>query len=145
MILAFDDASGLGLGRHAAGSAAGNDDRVDGDGDVGGLGDDQHPLLCLPQFVVRESRWQRRESTALVPAPPRFSREFAESLMEFALMGQAIAFDQVILATDAIRDRWGPGELDAAVRSRRRIDVAVAGIAGRKWAGAMRSIVTWKT
>jgi chemotaxis protein CheC len=38
------------------------------------------------------------DTPALVPAPPRFSREFAESLMQFALMDQAIAFDQVILA-----------------------------------------------
>jgi chemotaxis protein CheC len=38
------------------------------------------------------------ESSSLVPAPPRFSRDFAESLLQFALMGQAVAFDQVILA-----------------------------------------------
>ncbi|MEM1068145.1 MAG: chemotaxis protein CheC, partial [Planctomycetota bacterium] len=35
----------------------------------------------------------------LLPGPPQFQREFAESLMEFLLMPQAIQFDQVIVAT----------------------------------------------
>ena len=34
----------------------------------------------------------------LLPAPPRLSREFAESLVQFALMGQAVVTDQVLLA-----------------------------------------------
>jgi chemotaxis protein CheC len=39
----------------------------------------------------------------LVPKPPRFNREFAESLMQFALMGQTIAFDKVILGETRFR------------------------------------------
>ncbi len=51
------------------------------------------------------------DSPSLVPAPPRFSREFAESLMEFALMNQAIDFDHVFLAKtrfeiDAVPFNW---------------------------------------
>lgn len=34
----------------------------------------------------------------LLPAPPNFNRDFPESVLEFALMGQAIASDQVLLA-----------------------------------------------
>jgi chemotaxis protein CheC len=37
-------------------------------------------------------------SEGLVPAPPRFNRDYAESLLQFALMGQAVAMDQVIIA-----------------------------------------------
>ena len=33
----------------------------------------------------------------LLPSPPKFSRDFAGSLLEFALMGQAIASDQVLV------------------------------------------------
>jgi chemotaxis protein CheY-P-specific phosphatase CheC len=35
---------------------------------------------------------------ALLPSPPSFHRDFAESLMQFALMSQAVAGDQVIVA-----------------------------------------------
>lgn len=36
------------------------------------------------------------ESYELLPSPPEFRRDFAESLMEFALMGQAATGDQMI-------------------------------------------------
>jgi chemotaxis protein CheC len=37
-------------------------------------------------------------SSEFIPSPPRFSRDFAESLIESALMGQIIATDHVLLA-----------------------------------------------
>jgi chemotaxis protein CheY-P-specific phosphatase CheC len=51
------------------------------------------------------------DSTALLPTPPKFSRDFAESLLQFALMGQAVASDQVIVARtrfeiDAVPVHW---------------------------------------
>ena len=44
----------------------------------------------------------------LLPSPPRFSREFAESLLEFALMGQAIGNDQVLLAKTSFQIDQSP-------------------------------------
>jgi chemotaxis protein CheC len=38
------------------------------------------------------------ESSEFIPTPPRFSRDFAESLIQFAVMGQIVASDQVLLA-----------------------------------------------
>ena len=37
-------------------------------------------------------------SSELIPSPPQFSRDFAESLIEFALMDQIVATDHVLLA-----------------------------------------------
>ena len=37
------------------------------------------------------------EGSELLPSPPRFARDFAESLMEFALMSQATVSDTVFL------------------------------------------------
>jgi chemotaxis protein CheC len=37
------------------------------------------------------------EGSELLPSPPRFARDFAESLMEFAVMSQASVSDTVIL------------------------------------------------
>ena len=37
-------------------------------------------------------------SGELLPTPPRFARDFAESLMEFALLGQVTASDQLLVA-----------------------------------------------
>jgi len=39
----------------------------------------------------------RNQSGDLVPTPPTFVREFAGSLLEFALMEQALELDQVLL------------------------------------------------
>lgn len=41
-------------------------------------------------------------SSELLPTPPRFSREFAGSLMQFAIMGQAMTSDHVV----AVRTRF---------------------------------------
>ena len=37
------------------------------------------------------------DNAELLPTPPRFGRDFAESVLEFALMSQAAAADQIIL------------------------------------------------
>ena len=68
-------------------------------------------ILCCAylEFVVAELCGSCGQSHELLPSPPRFSRDFAESLLEFALMGQAVASDQVILA----RTRF---EIDATAR-----------------------------
>ena len=40
----------------------------------------------------------REGASELIPSPPRFSRDFAESLVQFALMAQIGANDHVLLA-----------------------------------------------
>jgi chemotaxis protein CheC len=54
-------------------------------------------LCCAYLNSLSRSFSKPSESPTLLPAPPKFSRDFAESLLQFALMGQAIASDQVIL------------------------------------------------
>ena len=51
-------------------------------------------LTALARVVPHEAA----ESTEMLPSPPQFSQEYAESLIEFALMGQAMATDHVLLA-----------------------------------------------
>jgi chemotaxis protein CheC len=38
------------------------------------------------------------DTSELIPSPPRFRRDFAESLLQFALMSQAVATNHVVLA-----------------------------------------------
>ncbi len=70
----------------------------------------------LPGKISRDSP----ASEELVPTPPTFLHEFAGSLLEFALMEQALELDQVLLIHTSVR--VGPAgtepELDAAVHPR---------------------------
>ena len=62
-------------------------------------------------------------SSDLIPTPPTFFHEFAGSLLEFALMEQALELDQVLLIRSEFKaDRPGlkPG-LDAALCTDARI------------------------
>lgn len=97
MILAFDDASGLALADMLLDHPQGTTTEWTELATSAAL-ETTNILCCAYLNSLSENLSGTREPTALVPAPPRFNREFAESLMQFALMGQAIAFDQVILA-----------------------------------------------
>jgi chemotaxis protein CheC len=55
-------------------------------------------LCCAYLNSLADSFSTATSAPGLVPQPPTFHREFAESLLQFALMGQAIEFDQVIVA-----------------------------------------------
>ena len=58
-------------------------------------------ILCCAFFnslLTEFSPDESAEEFVLLPSPPTFSREYAESLLQFALMGQAMASDQVLLA-----------------------------------------------
>ena len=50
-------------------------------------------------------------SDELVPTPPTFLHEFAGSLLEFALMEQALEFDQVLLVQSTLESA-GQGDLN---------------------------------
>ncbi len=98
IILAFDDASGLALADMLLDQPPGTTTEWT-EMATSAAAETTNILCCAYLNALSESLSSAGQAAELVPAPPRFNREFAESLMEFALMDQAIAFDQVILAT----------------------------------------------
>ncbi|QDS94596.1 hypothetical protein FF011L_33750 [Roseimaritima multifibrata] len=97
MILAFDDASGWALADILLDNPQGTTTEWTELTTSAAL-ETTNILCCAYLNALQQSLSVGSESQEVVPTPPRFSREFAESLMEFVLMGQAIAFDQAILA-----------------------------------------------
>ena len=103
LILAFDDASGLALSDlllekplgtatawgEVEQSAALETANIIGCAYLNSL------ARCFPE--------DDSESEDLVPTPPKFARDFAESLMEFALMNQAMASDLAFLTRTEFR------------------------------------------
>jgi chemotaxis protein CheC len=97
MILAFDDASGLSLNDLLLDQPQGTASEWT-EMETSGALETTNILCCAYLNSLSRSFSTSGESKVLLPTPPRFNRDFAESLLEFALMGQAIAGDQVILA-----------------------------------------------
>jgi len=97
LILAFDDASGLALADMLLDRRSGTTGEWTEMATSAAL-ETTNILCCAYLNSLSRSFSQTVESPELLPSPPKFSHEFAESLLEFALMGQAIASDQVILA-----------------------------------------------
>ncbi len=99
MVLAFDDASGLTLTDLLLEQPLGSSTEWTDISTSAVL--ETTNILCCAYLNSLSDEWvtDRPESSELIPGPPQFCREFAESLMEFVLMPQAIQFDQVILAT----------------------------------------------
>ncbi|WP_442505462.1 hypothetical protein SH528x_004252 [Novipirellula sp. SH528] len=97
MILAFDDASGWALTDMLLGYPQGTTTEWTELAKSAAL-ETTNILCCAYLNALHQSLSELYKSQEVVPAPPKFSREFAESLMEFLLMSQAIVFDQAILA-----------------------------------------------
>ena len=97
LILAFDDASGLALADMLLDQPQGTTDEWTEMATSAAL-ETTNILCCAYLNSLSGSFSGSGESSELLPSPPRFSREFAACLLEFALMGQAMASDQVILA-----------------------------------------------
>jgi chemotaxis protein CheC len=97
MILAFDDASGLALSDALLDQPQGTASEWTEMATSAAL--ETTNILCCAYL---NSLWRNCSKSdapsALLPSPPKFNRDFAESLLEFALMGQAITSDHVILA-----------------------------------------------
>lgn len=97
MILAFDDASGFMLSdmlleREAATAHVWDELAIS-------AAMETTNIVCCSYLNALTSRLPGAGSQCeLLPSPPRFSRDFAASLLQFALMGQAIASNQVIVA-----------------------------------------------
>jgi len=97
MILAFDDASGMALADMLLDRPPRTTDEWTELATSAAL-ETTNILCCAYLNSLSRSFSQAGESLELLPSPPKFRHEFAESLLEFALMGQAAASDHVILA-----------------------------------------------
>jgi chemotaxis protein CheC len=96
MILAFDDASGLALADMLLDQPRGTTREWTEMAESAAL--ETTNILCCAYLNSLSRAIVGDQSHALLPSPPSFHRDFAESLMQFALMGQAMASDQVIVA-----------------------------------------------
>ena len=97
MILAFDDASGLALSDLLLEQPRGTASEWTELATSAAL-ETTNILCCAYMNALSRNLARIGKPAELLPTPPRFSREFAESLLEFALMGQAATSDQVLLA-----------------------------------------------
>lgn len=97
LILAFDDASGLALAdlllERPVGTAA-----QWGEIEKSAALETANIIGCAYlNALARSFRGEGSVEKSILPSPPRFVRDFAASLMEFALMNQAIASEVVFL------------------------------------------------
>ena len=136
---------GAGAGRPALASAGRDDDGLGRARAIGRQGDDQHRRLCVCQrpggapaaplaaASGAGQRWKpgKRTDGDLVPTPPTFVHEFAGSLLEFALMEQALELDQVLLIRSELRAAGTGLNLDwtLLVRSQPRVAARAARVA----------------
>lgn len=97
LILAFEDASGLALADMLLDQPPGSGEQWTEMATSAAL-ETTNILCCAYLNSLSQSISRVEPSAELLPSPPKFSREFAESLLEFALMGQAMVGDQVVLA-----------------------------------------------
>ncbi len=102
MILAFDDASGLALADLLLDRPVGAS-RQWSEMETSAAIETTNILCCWYLNALSSSVTGAVESTEILPSPPVFARDFAESLMQFALMGQAVAGQRVVLARTKFR------------------------------------------
>jgi chemotaxis protein CheC len=95
MILAFDDMSGMALADMLLDQPLGTTSEWDEMATSAAL--ETANILCCA-YLNSLSRVFPSSAQGLLPSPPEFNRDFAESLLEFALMGQAVASDRIIVA-----------------------------------------------
>jgi chemotaxis protein CheC len=103
LILAFDEASGLALADMLLDQPAGTASSF-GDMEVSAVLETMNIISCayfnaLSRTILRDEA----QTKQLLPSPPRFNRDFAESLVQFALMDQAVIRDQVVLSRTQFR------------------------------------------
>jgi chemotaxis protein CheC len=110
LILAFDDTSGLALADLLLEQPEGTSDQWTEMATSAAL-ETTNILACAYLNSIAASFAHAEPSTECLPSPPQFSRDFASSLLEFALMGQAISSEKIILAKtrfeiDGARANW---------------------------------------
>lgn len=106
MILAFDDSSGRELADMVLGQACGSTSDWS-DLALSAVLETTNIVCCAYLNSLSEQVRGSNRKVSLVPSPPEFRRDYAQSLMQFALMDQAIEFDLVVLAETSftIEDR----------------------------------------
>ena len=99
LILAFDDASGLALANLILqASVSDSTDDVWGEIEQSAAMETANILGCAFLNALAAHAGEFIETDAeLIPSPPCFNRDFAESLLQFALMGQAAEHSTVFL------------------------------------------------
>jgi chemotaxis protein CheC len=97
LILAFDDASGLAVADMLLDRPRHTTDRWT-DLAMSAALETTNILCCAYLNSLSRSFSRVGTSPELLPSPPKFGHEFAESLLEFALMQQAVTSDHVIVA-----------------------------------------------
>ncbi len=97
MILAFDDSSGLELADMVLGQPAGTTTEWS-ELAMSAVLETTNIVCCAYLNALTERLGGEHSDLSLVPEPPEFSRDYAQSLMQFALMDQALEYDRVILA-----------------------------------------------
>jgi chemotaxis protein CheC len=108
LVLAFDDASGLALADLLLERPVGTATEW-GEVEQSAALETANIIGCAYlNALARSFRETDSEAPDLLPSPPRFVRDFAESLMEFALMNQAIDSDVVFLTRTAFHIEQTP-------------------------------------
>jgi chemotaxis protein CheC len=97
LILAFDDISGLALADMLLDQPAGTSQEWNALATSAAL-ETTNILGCSYLNSMSASFSSSAGSAELLPSPPIFTRDFAPSLLEFALMGQALSSEEIILA-----------------------------------------------
>jgi chemotaxis protein CheC len=108
LILAFDDASGLALADLLLGNPFGTSKEW-GEVEQSAALETANIIGCAYlNSLARCFPDTGAESQELVPTPPKFARDFPESLMQFALMNQAMASDLAFLTRTEFRIEDAP-------------------------------------
>lgn len=108
LILAFDDASGLALADLLLGNRLGTSTQW-GELEQSAALETANIIGCAYlNSLARYFPESSADTQALVPTPPKFARDFAESLMQFALMNQAMASDLAFLTRTEFRIEDAP-------------------------------------
>ena len=98
LILAFDHRSGLALADMLLDQPQGTASEW-GEMETSAALETANILYCAYlNSLSRAFGTDGEGASDLIPSPPRFRQEFAESLVQFALMGQIVATDHVLLS-----------------------------------------------
>jgi len=108
LILAFDDASGLALADLLLDQAPGTATEWSEMEQSAALETTNIVCCAYLNALLRTLPPSPGEAEELIPSPPVFARDFAESLIEFALMDQIVMSDDVLLARTEFRIDGSP-------------------------------------
>lgn len=97
LILAFDDDSGMELVDMLLDQPSGTTDEWT-EMAISAVNETTNILSCAYLNALSASISWEDDAASMIPTSPKFVRDFAPSLLQFALMGQAISSETIILA-----------------------------------------------